>query len=104
MIFDTVDLHFLREEREAYEAYAFSRDSGDVSEDARGASAEETRNDVAFSDAAFSDEASRADEGDASGALSGLPAGRTFPLVGLTSGERRSRMRPESEALQMPEW
>ena len=55
----------LREEREAYEAYAFSRDSGDVSEDARGASAEETRNDVAFSDAAFSDEASRADEGDA---------------------------------------
>ena len=55
----------LREEREAYEAYAFSRDSGDVSEDARGASAEETRNDVAFSDAAFSDEASRADEADA---------------------------------------
>jgi len=67
----------LREEREAYEAYeaygaeayeadAFSRDSGDASEDARiRASVEETWNDVAFSDAAFSDEASRADEGDA---------------------------------------
>ena len=64
----------LREEREAYKAYgaeayeadAFSRDSGDASEDARGSgSVEETWNDVAFSDAAFSDEASRADEGDA---------------------------------------
>ena len=63
----------LREEREAYEAYraeayeadAFLRDSGDASEDARGASVEETWNDVAFSDAAFSNEASRADEGDA---------------------------------------
>ena len=67
----------LREEREAYEAYeAYGADeaydvSEDVSEDARGAgaeeSAEETRNDAcAFSDAAFSDAASRADESDES--------------------------------------